>query len=99
MSLPAAACAGVALAMAKAHEGIETTGTKVLKAPCMRNALALVGRQRRRVVPAFVAAHLCQDDVETTWMQWRRIAVELRPISLPRTRQSRIPPTHRMGQR
>ena len=45
----------------------------------MRNLLAHAGRQGRRVVAAFVATALAQEDAEAASTQWRQVADQLRP--------------------
>ena len=69
-----------------AHEGIKAAVAKVLHASwqrCrvhfMRNALAHAGKSGRRVVSAFIATALAQDDAEAARTQWRRVADQLRP--------------------
>jgi transposase-like protein len=45
----------------------------------MRNALAHAGKSGRRVVSAFIATALAQDDAANATRQWRAIADQLRP--------------------
>jgi putative transposase len=77
---------GVKLVISDAHEGIKAAIAKVLNATwqrCrvhfMRNVLAYAGRQRRRVVSAFIATAFAQDDSGAAKTQWRRVADQLRP--------------------
>ena len=77
---------GVKLVVSDAHEGLKAAIAKVLNATwqrCrvhfMRNALALAGKSGRRVVSAFIATALVQDDAETARTQWRKVADPLRP--------------------
>ena len=77
---------GVKLVISDAHEGIKASVAKVMNATwqrCrvhfMRNVLAHAGRSGRRVVSAFIATALAQDDAEAARQQWRRVADQLRP--------------------
>ncbi|MFK4492415.1 transposase-like protein [Bradyrhizobium sp. USDA 336] len=77
---------GFKLVVSDAHEGIKATVAKTLNASwqrCrvhfMRNALAHAGKSGRRVVSAFIATALAQDDAETARAQWRKVADQLRP--------------------
>jgi transposase-like protein len=45
----------------------------------MRNALAHAGKSGRRVVSAFMATALAQNDAEAARQQWRRVADQLPP--------------------
>lgn len=45
----------------------------------MRNALAHAGKSGRRVVSAFIATALAQDDADAARAQWRKVADQLRP--------------------
>jgi putative transposase len=67
---------GVKLVVSDAHEGIEATVAKVLKASWQRcrvhftrNALAHAGKGGRRVVSAFIATAFAQDDAEAARTQ------------------------------
>ena len=64
--------------MGTPQEGIKAAVAKVLYASrqrCrvqfMRNALAHAGKSGRRVVSAFIATALAQDDAEAAEAQWR----------------------------
>jgi transposase-like protein len=77
---------GVKLVISDAHEGIKAAIAKVLHASwqrCrvhfMRNMLAHVGRQGRRVVAAFIGTAFVQEDAEAASKQWRAVADQLRP--------------------
>lgn len=78
---------GVKLVVSDAHEGLKAAVAKVLtgagwqrcRVHFMRNVLAHAGRQGRRVVSAFVATALAQDDAEAARQQWRKVADQLRP--------------------
>jgi putative transposase len=45
----------------------------------LRNVLAHAGRQRRRVVAAFISTAFTQDDAAAARAQWRQVADQLRP--------------------
>jgi putative transposase len=45
----------------------------------MRNALAHAGRNGKRVVAAFIATALAQDDAGAAKAQWRQVADQVRP--------------------
>lgn len=45
----------------------------------MRTVLAHAGKSGRRVVSAFMATAITQDDAETAKVQWRKVADHLRP--------------------
>lgn len=67
---------GVKLVISDAHEGIKAAVTKVLNANwqrcCvhfMRNVLAHAGRHSRRVVSAFIATAVAQDEAEAARVQ------------------------------
>src|SRR5207244_5147690 len=45
----------------------------------MRTPLRHSGKSRRRVVSAFLATALAQDDAEAARAQWRKVADQLRP--------------------
>src|SRR6476660_7579949 len=77
---------GVKLVVSDAHEGIKAAVSRIFTATwqrCrvhfMRNALAHAGRSGKRVVSAFIATDLAQDDAEQARAQWRRVADQLRP--------------------
>jgi putative transposase len=83
---------GVKLVISDAHEGIKAAVAKVLHASwqrCrvhfMRNVLADVGKNGRRVVSAFITTAFAQDDAEGARVQWRRVADQFRP-KLPQAR-------------
>ncbi len=50
-----------------------------LRVHFMRNALAHAGKSGRRVVSAFMATALAQNDAEAARQQWRRVSDQLRP--------------------
>ena len=71
------------------HEGIKAAVSKALTATWqrfrvhfMRNALAHAGRSGRRVVSAFIATAVAQDDAAAASQQWRKVAGQLRPTVL-----------------
>jgi putative transposase len=75
----------VKLVVSAAHEGIKAAVAKLMKATwqrcrvhTMRNALAHAGKNRRRVVCAFMATAFAQDSPEAATAQWRKIADQLR---------------------
>jgi transposase-like protein len=77
---------GVKLVISDAHEGLKAAVARVLHASwqrCrvhfMRNVLAHAGKQGRRVVAAFIATALAQEDAELARLQWRQVADQLRP--------------------
>src|ERR1700739_1955489 len=77
---------GVKLVFSGAHEGLKAAVAKVLHASwqrCrvhfMRNVLAHVGKQGRRVVAAFIATAFAQEDAEPARRQWRQVADQIRP--------------------
>jgi putative transposase len=77
---------GVKLVISDAHEGLKAAVAKVLHASwqrCrvhfMRNVLAHAGKQRRRVVAAFIATGFAQEDADMARAQWRQVADQLRP--------------------
>lgn len=74
------------MVISDSHEGIKAAVSKVLSATwqrCrvhfMRNVLAHAGRQGRRVVSAFIATAFAQNDADSAYQQWRRVADQLRP--------------------
>jgi putative transposase len=77
---------GVKLVISDAHEGLKAAVAKVLHAcwqRCrvhfMRNVLAHAGKQGRRVVAAFIATAVAQEDAEMARLQWRQVSDQLRP--------------------
>ncbi len=77
---------GVKLVISDDHKGLKAAASRVLNATwqrcrvhIMRNLLAHVGRQGRRVVSAFVATAFAQADAEAAKTQWRQVADQLRP--------------------
>jgi transposase-like protein len=77
---------GVKLVISDAPEGLKAAVAKVLHAswqPCrvhfMRNVLAHAGKQGLRVIAAFIATALAQEDAETARTQWRQVADQIRP--------------------
>ena len=76
---------GVKLVVSGAHQGLKAAVAKVLNASwqrCrihfMRNVLAHAGKQRRRVVSAFIGTAFAQNDADTARAQWRQVADQLR---------------------
>jgi len=76
---------GVKLVVSDAHQGLKAAVAKVLNASwqrCrihfMRNVLAHAGKQRRRVVSAFIGTAFAQNDADTARAQWRQVADQLR---------------------
>jgi putative transposase len=85
---------GVKLVISDAHEGIKAAVSKVLsttwqrcRVHFMRNVLAHAGRQGRRVVSAFIATAFAQNSAEAARRQWRLVADQIRPKSLPSRRR------------
>lgn len=81
---------GVKLVISDAHDGLKAAVAKLLHASRQRcrvhfarNALAHAGKNRRRVVAAFIATAFAQNDAEAARLQWRTIADPLRP-TLPK---------------
>jgi transposase-like protein len=77
---------GVKLVISDAHEGIKAAVSKVLstswqrcRVHFMRNVLAHVGKQGRRVISAFIATAFAQDEAEAARQQWRHVADQIRP--------------------
>lgn len=77
---------GVKLVISDAHEGIKVAVSKVFCATwqrCrvhfMRNVLAHVGKQGRRVMAAFIGTAFAQNDAAAARAQWRQVADQLRP--------------------
>lgn len=76
---------GVRLVISDAHEGIKACVAKVMNATWQRcrvhfmmNVLVPAGRSGWRVVSAFIATALTQDDAEAARLQWQRVADQLR---------------------
>ena len=74
------------LVVSGAHEGIKAAVSKVLSATwhrCrfhfMRNVLAHAGKNRRRVVSAFIATAFAQNTAGTASTEWRAVADQIRP--------------------
>jgi putative transposase len=69
---------GVKLAVSDAHAGLEAAVAKLPNAAWQRcrvhfarKALAYAGKNGRRVVAAFIAPALAQNDAEAAKLQWR----------------------------
>src|SRR6202163_207862 len=77
---------GIKLVISDAHEGLKAAIRRVFsgawqrcRVHWMRNALAYVPKQGRRVVAAFIATAFAQEDAEMARAQWRQVADQLRP--------------------
>ena len=86
LTVPRRGLRGVKLVISDDHNGLKAAATRILNATwqrcrvhVMRNLLANVGKQGRRVVSAFVATAFAQEDAEAAKAQWRQVADQLRP--------------------